>query len=408
MTTSEIRIGGKLVLFVRRPAELRDRMCSNYPLAAVLLSKLRDAVENRATQVVSFLGFQESLESTTEVQNWRTMVLNWEKDPQNMSIDNPFEPKTRGTSNYSQCFPLTEECHKSELKDSTVQLTLAREEAGQTSTEYIRHSVVGPAQFITMALDLQSSQYDHLTSYVDILSLIMNRLRMKRDAQELKKQARVTDLQNARFQEKLNRLQRRVDAFKEIQGIYMPSATVRRAAEDRISSGTTEQPYELPLLFPSDMCAVHNKLDAILISIEFRLREARAEDALARLRDHLLLRSKMYAIKDRQVRGQVLSTRASSTLQAVNAKIEEDAQHYCIHYSALEALDRFRETHTWRLNLFPLRSEDMRTLEESDESEGRRTLSWIWMSKVDISSEAGMQEGVCSLTLCTHLLLINI
>lgn len=81
---------------MRRLAERKASVLIHYPVAAVLLSKLRDAVENRATQVVSFLGFQASLESTAEIQNWRTLVLNWEKDPQNMSVDNPFEPKTRG------------------------------------------------------------------------------------------------------------------------------------------------------------------------------------------------------------------------------------------------------------------------------------------------------------------------
>lgn len=220
---------------------------------------------------------------------------------------------------------------------------------------------------------------------------------MKAEASELKTRSRLTDLENARFQEKLNRLQRRVQAFKDLQGVYMPCATVYRAAEDAESSGTAEPPYNTPLLLPSAFCQpstqLKTQLDALLLTIEFRLREARAEDTLGRLREHLLLRSRMYRIKDRQVRGQVLSTRASTTLQTVNATILADATHYRTHYRALDTLDPLVATHSWRQNLKLLQDSDMRTLEESDESEGRRSLSWIWISQVDISTEDGMQEG---------------
>lgn len=224
----------------------------------------------------------------------------------------------------------------------------------------------------------------------------------------MKTRTRVTDLQSARFQEKLNRLQRRVHAFQEIQGVYMPRATVSRATEDAESSGAAEPPYDTPLLLPSAFCRPStpplNTLDNVLLSIEARLRAARGEDTLGRLREHLLLRSRMYRIKDRQVRGQILSTRANTTLHTVNATILADALQYRTHYRALEAMDPFMATHTWKRNLKPLQDSDMRTLEESEESEGRRSLSWIWISQVDVSTEKGMQEG-CLLSLLYFVLL---
>lgn len=113
--------------------------------------------------------------------------------------------------------------------------------------------------------------------------------------------------------------------------------------------------------------------------IERRLRQAQANDALDQLRRHLRARSQLYNTKKRDVRGQRYNTRSQTYLKSISDKIAADAARYRAAYAALAALDPKNE-HGWQRSLCLLKPEDIRAMTERGlgESEGLRTLSWIW------------------------------
>lgn len=156
-----------------------------------------------------------------------------------------------------------------------------------------------------------------------------------------------------------------------------------------------------PLLLPSSDLALVS-CDALLIDCELRLRQAQAHDALEALRRHLRLRGHLYSFKDRFVRGQRPNTRARGIIYNVQKKVLADVACYRIAHRALETLSTVTGNRTWQSELRPLHDEDVRGMTEGlfTESEGRRTMSWIWRTTaigcIDADDdEEGVQEGTC-------------
>jgi hypothetical protein len=130
-------------------------------------------------------------------------------------------------------------------------------------------------------------------------------------------------------------------------------------------------------------------VDTSLISIEWKLRHAQAYESLDSLRHYLQFRAYLYKFKDRFVRGQGANTRARNAINSVQAKIDAAAVEYRVAYGALLLLSS-RPSHDafdfgWKNELLPLKDEDIRDLSEGKaerlgktQSEGRRTISWIW------------------------------
>lgn len=218
------------------------------------------------------------------------------------------------------------------------------------------------------------------------------RAKVKLEAQRLGPNA--TPNQRAHQQESENRLGRRIEALREIQGVYMPEATVMRLKADEESSGQQEASYDMELYLPSSLPRLRGDLDRALALLEYRLRVARAEDSLAQLRSHILLRANMYRIKERQIRGQKLSGRANTVLKNVSNRITDDANRYRSHFRALTKLDKFMSDHSWQKTLKPLNDQDIKNLDDSNESEGYRVLSWIWTAAVGDNTDEQEQEGM--------------
>lgn len=153
-----------------------------------------------------------------------------------------------------------------------------------------------------------------------------------------------------------------------------------------------------PLLLPSSALA-HVSCDALLINCELRLRQAQAHDALEALRRHLRLCGHFYNFKDRFVRGQRPNIRARGIIDNVQKKVLADVTCYRIAHRALETLSTVTEDRTWQFELRPLHDEDVRGMTEGllMESEGQRTMSWIWrttaIGSMDTDNDEGVQEG---------------
>ncbi|KAK0471641.1 hypothetical protein IW261DRAFT_1344265 [Armillaria novae-zelandiae] len=297
------------------------------------------------------------VEHSTAVDQWRAMVLAWESD---RTKPNPFSPTLR---------PVTE---------NAVRLELAREEKTESSIE-IRHDV-SPSEFIAQGLQLEEAQ-----------------VRLIDDIKELG--AHSTDLQRTRIQQQANRISRKVDAWIEIQKVYMPKTSLLRARDDdRRPPGVETHPTRIPLYLPSTalrLGAVDPGPKNTIINDERRLRLAQAHDTLAMLRDHLLLKSYLMIWRQRFSRGQRYGTKANTLMHRVETKISADAARYRRAYAALDAVSTYLHQHEWKKGLFPLKPEDISGLNSYDDlrSEGHRSLSWIWKTNIQ-GGEEGLQEAL--------------
>ncbi|KAF8993262.1 hypothetical protein BDZ89DRAFT_973013, partial [Hymenopellis radicata] len=324
-----------------------------------LLKKLKEAIKQREEHVVGFVGFEMSIENSALIPEWRSAVLRWENDPHGVGEKgNPFIPTVRALSDAAVRLQLTQE--------------EAREEATRASDVFVRHDV-GPCDFLVQGLQLEDLQ-----------------VRLKKEVAQLGNHP--TDRQKANIQQKSNCLRRRIEAWFTIQGVYMPAATVRRIS--LATSATPVQSYDVPLLLPSALASTQTDLDRLLANTERRLRFGRAQDTLGTIRENILVRGGMYRVKEREARGQAMVTRAAKVLQRIDDHIQDGFNAYQRHWNALEKLSAALQNYDHRMSLRALTNADMVNIDHSDGSEGRRTLSWIWMANVNLSGSAGLQDAL--------------
>lgn len=265
-----------------------------------------------------------------------------------------------------------------------MRLQLAEEDAQAiTKGEALEtHDTVSPSVLIAQGLELEEQQ--------DQLQI---------DASALG--AHPTATQVSRITERRNRLTRRIGVWQTIQELYMPGVGLWRRSKDP-SDGP---PESIDLLLPSD--ASPGSTDNTFAEFEWRLRYGQAHDLLSDLRRQLLVLSTMYQSKDRYVRGQMNNTRSGTLIKNVQARIKFISNRYRKTRSALVVLGRVLLKSGWESILLPLADTDVRSLkggEDASSSEGRRTLSWIWMTQRtgDQEMTATMSEGICYL-LCYRL-----
>lgn len=176
--------------------------------------------------------------------------------------------------------------------------------------------------------------------------------------------------------------------------LYVPGVSLLRIRHTQINldSETESKPHEICLCMPSQILEQTN-VDERLCRLEWKLRYAQAHEALARVRQHLQVRAYLYKFKDRFVRGQGANTRANNTIESITAKVMAAAEEYRAAYAALLALSPRLSEASWQTELLPLQDTDIRDLSEgkAGESEGRRTISWIWKSVPAV--EKSMEPG---------------
>jgi hypothetical protein len=184
-----------------------------------------------------------------------------------------------------------------------------------------------------------------------------------------------TPTQSGKVQEQKNTLQRKIDSWCAVQMRYFPGL-----AQLREDSTGLDEPHKISLWLPS---TIGDKLtcDDRFYSFEWDLRLAQANDALREIRRNLQLRAYLYKRKDRFATGQQANTRANATISRVQRYIDNSATEYRAARKALVQLaPRLKKDNHWTKSLLELRDDDLRgmTAGLDGESEGRRTLSWIW------------------------------
>ncbi|SJL12375.1 uncharacterized protein ARMOST_15801 [Armillaria ostoyae] len=328
-------------------------------LAETLCGRLKEAVKARLEHVEEFIGYEDALqaEHSESVHSWRQIVLLWESD---RTQPNPFSPTLR---------PVTE---------NAVRLELARQEKIASAVE-IRHDV-SPSELIAQGLQLEEAQ-----------------VRLQCDINALGSHS--TDLQRTKVQAQDNRIQRKIEAWIEVQKIYMPRTTLLRTRdEDRRAVGTTVPPSKIPLYLPSAalrLNAIDLTTQSTVVDNEWQLRIAQANDTLAALREHLLLKSYLTAWRQRFSRGQRYGTKANTLFHRVEAKIAANVAKYQRIYKALSSMSVKLQRSEWQGILRPLKNEDVRGLDQYNEltSEGHRNLAWIWKTNLQ-GGDKGLQEAL--------------
>jgi hypothetical protein len=217
---------------------------------------------------------------------------------------------------------------------------------------------------------------------------------------------KVTTLGAAEIQEKCHSIRRRIEAWSEIQWIYMPCvdqlrsvASVRASnpsSLDITTSASTELnnidvlPEHICLLFPSEvpLSIWSTGITSGIVDKECRLRLAQADDALYELRCQLRISATLLDYKKTQVRGssQKVSTRMRSLMSRFHDKTMHCAERYSAAYKALLKLDPNGD---WILRFkFLDHKKNLRSPRhdfDDDPGESRRELSWIWL----VSPEGG-------------------
>jgi hypothetical protein len=215
-------------------------------------------------------------------------------------------------------------------------------------------------------------------------------------------EAKATDQQMTQLLTKRNVLRHRIDKWRGIQDIYMPSITKYRA-ESISPDGASEAftyPETIPLHLPSALSTdIISTVPSNVIDIETRLRISQADDSLNDLKRFLRVTMGLWDFKRANIGpSQRSSTRMYATISAFREKVNRCANRYRAARRALSVLD---PGGTWVIRLQKLKPTDVRppirdmdklpkrksahdasntTRTDREANEGRRTLSWIWLA----------------------------
>ncbi|KAG1906246.1 uncharacterized protein F5891DRAFT_1125633 [Suillus fuscotomentosus] len=288
---------------------------------------------------------------------WRADVEAWEEDN---TKPNPFE---------SRVVPMTQ---------AMVRLEFAERERRdlQDGIDVSLHAEISPSMLIANGLELEDQQRQ-----------------IRADRKTLSQNP--TDNQKAKLQMCSNTLQRKLDAWAQVQILYMPTVASLCIRAQRNDIPQDEMPKDFILFLPSQLNAI-TPCDLLLCQIEWQLRYAQADDALNDVRQNVRLHAHLNTFKTLHIRGQRASTRARSALDLAETKKCGSRLKYEAARVALDNLGDRLGMVGWRDTFRPLNVADMRPMGDAGsagQSEGRRDIPWIWKAPgVLHNNDAGLQD----------------
>ncbi|KAG1759135.1 hypothetical protein EDD22DRAFT_981161 [Suillus occidentalis] len=327
-------------------------------LGRTLLRKIKEAVKAEKEHRHALQELEESIQASdlgvASLATWTSEVVAWELDH---SKPNPFE---------SRIAAVTQAAVRLEL---VMQDTQDLENGSSVSL----HSHVTPSILISTGVDLEHAQR-----------------RLRADNGNLSQHA--TNEQQANILARRNSLQRRIDAWTEIQLLYMPSVSQLRATGPKPNSA---RPEDFQLLLPSDFCDL-TSCDPKLLEMEWSLRFAQASDALDECRSHIRIRHQLLRFKSRHLRGQGANTRAQRTVQAVEKRLVLSHDKYSRARSALVCLSRHLDRVGWDHKLQVLKKSDLRPIGDlGGQTQGTAIMSWIWLTHgISLHDSEGLQDSL--------------
>ncbi|KAF6746394.1 hypothetical protein DFP72DRAFT_823183 [Ephemerocybe angulata] len=311
-------------------------------LGSSLLKKMNNAVLNVAEHVIAHQELEQTL-NPTDLEKWKGIMVEWEKDPKKPS---PFEMVVE---------TLTQKVVRRVMADDET-------EALKTGKDFSLNSEISPSALIARGLDLEAEQR--------ALRLQMKQVWTHSQDREL-----------TRLQLRSNALIRKVEAWYEILQLYIPASVVLRKQG---STEVTVQPYKLSLWLPSEIGG-RAICDRRLIEIEYDLRTAQAQEALANIKRHVQRRVTVRDLKARWLRGQGANTRALTLLGSIEDRISAARDEYRQSRLAILSLGKMLGRSGEEALYPPLEDADIRPMApetapepKKPNGETRRTLSWIW------------------------------
>ncbi|KAH9890400.1 hypothetical protein C8Q73DRAFT_652264 [Cubamyces lactineus] len=297
---------------------------------------------------------------------WEASVKGWELDPKGK--DDPYVVASQG---------MTER--------ETVQELSMEEQAASASPGFVAVHSVSMLGFMTLGLEIEMQQW---TLSDDAKAATPSRL--------------------PELHERRTSLRRKIQKFRDLQGIYMAAASLV-LAEDPACRTDVQEVEKIRLGLPSEIS--QSRRDAVcgprLQEIEARLREGQCRGVLQELRSKLHTIHQLYTYKKLNVRNQGPNTRARASITHQEAGKARAIRKYRHARRAKLAICGPGE---WERELKPLEDGDIRGLEEddpcstkkkrkrkhgavNDPAEGRRRMSWIWHS-ADQDGSADMIDSL--------------
>jgi hypothetical protein len=214
---------------------------------------------------------------------------------------------------------------------------------------------------------------------------------------------KATNSKTSALRDKRNALRYRIAKWQEVQEVYMPVVTQLRLTSSSAPDPLTH-PERVPLYLPSDI-SMSSRLSLAggLSEKERRLRIAQADDALVDLTRMLRITMGLWDYKLTNVGpSQVASTRTRTIIDGYRTKVTRCVERY---HAARIALLRLDPTGDWILRLKELKAEDVRPPERREEDkrkEGKREVSWIWMTKTAMPDAAVANDEINDSTCFPH------
>jgi hypothetical protein len=232
------------------------------------------------------------------------------------------------------------------------------------------------------------------------------------DARILKEE-KATDHRVNQLLMKCNTLRRWIDRWKDVQAAYMPSVAEYRA--ESISPDDAckyfENPETIPLHLPSALPTdIASTIPSNFFVIETWLRISQVDDSLNDLKRFLRVTMGLWDYKHTNIGpSQRSSTHMHVTINTFREKVIWCAERYRAARSALSVLD---PGGTWAIRLQELKPTDIRppirdmdkapkpkqahndARTDPEASEGRRTISWIWLASCPVATGSGGDENM--------------
>ena len=199
---------------------------------------------------------------------------------------------------------------------------------------------------------------------------------------------------NLSLQDKEVSLRRRIVKWRAVQRLYMPGLYNDDDTEDESQIPSYEINLNLPSSLPESVRC--RSATGSLVRKEIRLRIAQSNDALDSARRYLRVSAKVFDSKATQTAG--TGTQPNTHMLGLQKRYEEKAYRSMHRYNAAcNALIRLEPNTMWSTTLQELKKEHLCPPQRGQEiTEGRRTLSWIWITPRASSQLSRQLVGICS------------
>ncbi|KAF8201858.1 hypothetical protein BJ912DRAFT_1054149 [Pholiota molesta] len=326
-----------------------------------LIRRYKSAIMERNKQVEAHRGFTASLPEDL-VTEWELLCAAWDLDSVPKSQPNPYSVEG------------------SEMSETQVHEELRKDEGRIRAGGRAVHHTMGPADFIRMGLELEAAQRK-----LRVLS---------------KEQGNVPkSLQGPALKEQRTRLSKNVQDWELIRNAYMPGL-LQYQMETGVGGPTVwdgnPSPEDVDLFLPSQLPDRHRSTVCIegLAEIEEKYRTAQCHDALDALRRALRIKTRMILFKNKNIRGQVQSTRSRALIDRV-------------HQRALASVDKYRVARlakmklcgpgAWEDALRPLLNSDVRSYSDPRRNTRGRGRRGIWEDgcrpeDVEVEGDGGVDD----------------